>query len=72
MTMANRQDDYILVKQVISKLLDSQRLKVPPNSPVLQLLHPTALEHHNYVRATTKNAETIKPKMQRKNIPLEG
>ena len=69
--MANRQDDYILMKQVISKLLDSQRLKVPPNSPVLQLLHPTIPRHYKDVNTTTKNAERIIPKMQRINIPTE-
>jgi len=75
MTMANRQTECVLMKQVVSKLLDSQSVQLPQNSPLLQVLQPTVLKSHNYANtSTTKTAGPVMRKRiqwQRKNNPLE-
>ncbi len=45
--MANREKNTMLVNQVISKLLDSRSVKVPENSDLLNLLHPTTQKSSN-------------------------
>ncbi len=71
--MANHQKDCILMKQAISKLLDSQCVQVPKNSALLQVLQPTAQKPPNYAGTLPKAAGQVgqqRTEQQRKNSPL--
>jgi len=71
--MANRQKDYILMKQAISKLLDSQSVKVPKNSTLLKVLQPTTQKPPNYAKTPKKAAGQVgqhRTELQRRNIPI--
>jgi len=71
--MANRQKDCILMKQAISKLLDSQNAGVPKNCAILKVLQPTTQKPPNYAKIPKKAAGQFsqqRTEWQRKNIPL--
>ncbi len=52
--MANREKKSILVGQAISKLLDSQSVKVPENSALLNLFRPTTQKPPDYTDTHAK------------------
>ncbi len=71
--MANRQKDCILMKQAISKLLDSQSVVVPRNSALLKVLQPTTQNPPNYAKTHNKTAGQVgqqRTEWQRRNSPI--